>query len=129
MNSTPREARLTHGKPTENLTLRARFGASVRGLRVNSPSSVHDRVAAAHVVVMGKKKKAGKPEPGTRDVMELPRLLTKEEVAVYFGVSPRTVEKWRFEGVGPSPIKVGRHLRWTVDSIKRYLAQQGANVA
>jgi hypothetical protein len=43
----------------------------------------------------------------------LPSLLTKQDVAQYFHVSPRTVETWIATDKLTKPIKMGRHRYWT----------------
>lgn len=59
---------------------------------------------------------------------DLPTLLTKEDVAEYFGVSPRTIEAWRQADTGPAPIKIGKHLRWTAASVREFVMSQGQSV-
>ncbi|WP_460004008.1 helix-turn-helix transcriptional regulator [Microbacterium xylanilyticum] len=61
--------------------------------------------------------------------VELPALLTKAEVADYFGVSVRTVDEWRAHKRGPSAIKIGKHLRWTAASIVAFIERQEQDVA
>ncbi|MFT4235224.1 MAG: helix-turn-helix domain-containing protein [Microbacterium sp.] len=60
---------------------------------------------------------------------ELPALLAKEQLADYFDVAPRTIEAWLFENTGPIPIKIGKHLRWTVDSVRAFILEQEQNDA
>jgi len=76
------------------------------------------------VTVMSKKNASTKSGSEALANVALPALLTKEQVAEYFGVSPRTVESWRYTNTGPTPIKIGKHLRWTADSIRDYIAGQ-----
>ncbi|MGO4678759.1 helix-turn-helix transcriptional regulator [Microbacterium sp. 2MCAF23] len=59
---------------------------------------------------------------------DLPTLLTKEDVAEYFGVSPRTIEAWRQADTGPAPIKIGKHLRWTATSVREFVLSQDQSV-
>lgn len=59
---------------------------------------------------------------------DLPTLLTKEDVAEYFGVSPRTIEAWRQADTGPAPIKIGKHLRWTASSVREFVMSQEREV-
>lgn len=56
----------------------------------------------------------------------LPKLFTIPQLAEYFGVSVRTVEGWNARGGGPRPVKIGRHVRYTEDSIREYLASRSA---
>lgn len=59
---------------------------------------------------------------------DLPTLLTKEDVAEYLGVSPRTIEAWRQADTGPAPIKIGKHLRWTASSVREFVMSQEREV-
>ncbi|MDQ0647301.1 excisionase family DNA binding protein [Microbacterium natoriense] len=58
------------------------------------------------------------------DLPGLPRLFTIPQLAEYFGVSVRTVEGWNSRGGGPRSVKIGRHVRYTEDSIREYLASR-----
>lgn len=49
------------------------------------------------------------------------RLFTMKETAAYFGVSPRTVERWVAKGDIGS-VLVGRQRRITEKDIEKYLA-------
>jgi len=47
-------------------------------------------------------------------------LLTKEEVAGYLQISPRTIESWVWRGKIPH-IKIGRCVRFDLDQIQEWL--------
>jgi excisionase family DNA binding protein len=49
------------------------------------------------------------------------RLLTPYEVAVFLGVPLRTIYRWRSRGDGPRGYRIGRHVRYRVDDIERWL--------
>jgi excisionase family DNA binding protein len=49
------------------------------------------------------------------------RLLTPHEVAVFLGVPLRTIYRWRSRGDGPRGYRIGRHVRYRVDDIERWL--------
>lgn len=53
-------------------------------------------------------------------------LLTPVDVAKYLGVPPATVYAWRYRGVGPRSIKVGRYLRWRRSDVDAWLDQRAA---
>ncbi len=54
---------------------------------------------------------------------ETPRALSTDEAATYLGISPRTLEDWRYRGGGPVFHKVGRRLvRYLTASLEAYLA-------
>jgi excisionase family DNA binding protein len=49
------------------------------------------------------------------------RLLTPYEVSVFLGVPLRTIYRWRSRGIGPRGYRIGRHVRYRVDDIERWL--------
>ena len=50
------------------------------------------------------------------------RLLTPFEVSGLLQVPVATLYRWRYVGVGPPAIKVGRHLRWDPSDIETWVA-------
>ena len=48
------------------------------------------------------------------------RLLDQNELASRWGLSPRTIEKWRWIGRGPAFIKLGRLVRYPLESVEEY---------
>jgi excisionase family DNA binding protein len=56
------------------------------------------------------------PEPARND-----RLLGPEEVAAFLGVPRRTIYRWRSQREGPRGYRVGRHVRYRLDDIERWL--------
>ncbi|WP_416171990.1 helix-turn-helix transcriptional regulator [Agrobacterium salinitolerans] len=56
-------------------------------------------------------------------------LLTQQDLASAFKVSPRTVRRWVADGDFPRGIKVGKALRWHPDDVRRYLAHQQSESA
>lgn len=51
--------------------------------------------------------------------METTHLLT-EEVARRWKVSPRTLERWRYVGIGPKYRRVGGRVIYALDEIESY---------
>ncbi len=51
-------------------------------------------------------------------------LLSIEELAEYLGVPVTTIYDWRVDGKGPCAIKVGRHIRFAVQDVQEWVAQQ-----
>jgi excisionase family DNA binding protein len=50
-----------------------------------------------------------------------PQLLTGRELAERARVSERTVERWRHDGVGPQPIRLGhRTVRYRRSDVERF---------
>jgi excisionase family DNA binding protein len=48
-------------------------------------------------------------------------LMSPHEVASYLGVPLRTVYRWRTHGEGPRGYRVGRHVRYRIDDVERWL--------
>lgn len=53
------------------------------------------------------------------------RLLTEVQTAQLLGISPRTLQKWRYEG-GHTPAfhKVGRAVRYRLGDVKEWLRER-----
>jgi excisionase family DNA binding protein len=54
-------------------------------------------------------------------------LMSVKELAELLQVSVRTIYDWRYRGLGPTAIKVGRHVRYEPDEIERWLVVQRNN--
>ena len=51
------------------------------------------------------------------------QILTEKEVAARLKVSARTLQRWRYEGGGPSYIRLGdRRLGYPEDSLRQFSA-------
>ena len=50
------------------------------------------------------------------------RLLTVDEVAKLFRVTPQTLWHWRRAGIGPRWARVGARIRYRQDDIEDYVA-------
>jgi excisionase family DNA binding protein len=48
-------------------------------------------------------------------------LMSPYEVAAYLGVPLRTVYRWRTRGEGPRGYRVGRHVRYRIVDVERWL--------
>jgi predicted DNA-binding transcriptional regulator AlpA len=66
------------------------------------------------------------PRPSIDNLASLPKLFSIPQLAEYFGVSARTVEGWNVRGTGPQPIRIGKHIRYTENSIREFLASRAA---
>jgi excisionase family DNA binding protein len=66
-------------------------------------------------------RKTPKPaaEPGTAL-----RLLSPDELASYLGVPRATVYRWRSRREGPCGIRVGRHVRYRLEEVERWLDER-----
>jgi excisionase family DNA binding protein len=50
------------------------------------------------------------------------RLLTAHELASELGVGTQTLAQWRWQGVGPAFVKVGRLVRYRRSDVDAWLA-------
>jgi excisionase family DNA binding protein len=57
---------------------------------------------------------------------ETDRLWTAEEVARFLGVPVPTLYRWRYQGTGPRPGRVGKHLRYDPAEVMAWFRQQQA---
>ena len=53
-----------------------------------------------------------------------PPYLTQVELAVRWRISPRTLERWRWAGEGPRFIKIGGLVRYRLEDIEAFEAEQ-----
>jgi excisionase family DNA binding protein len=53
-------------------------------------------------------------------------LASTEQVAEHLGVPVKTLYQWRWLGVGPRGVRVGRHLRYRWSDVDRWLDEQAA---
>jgi excisionase family DNA binding protein len=47
--------------------------------------------------------------------------MTTQELADYLGVPVATIYRWRYRHEGPRALKIGRHLRFRVEDVERWL--------
>ncbi|MGH7535282.1 MAG: helix-turn-helix transcriptional regulator [Gemmatimonadales bacterium] len=52
------------------------------------------------------------------------RLLWAEDVAVLLGVPVKTLYQWRYKGVGPAGVRVGRHLRYREADVEAWIDER-----
>jgi excisionase family DNA binding protein len=62
----------------------------------------------------------GVPGPSHR-VVPAERLLGPEEVADYLGLPVKTLYQWRYKGVGPPGLRIGRHVRYRPEDVEAWL--------
>lgn len=43
-----------------------------------------------------------------------PAYMNEEQLAAYWGISARTLQRWRIEGRGPDYVKLGRSVRYRI---------------
>lgn len=70
------------------------------------------------------------PVTSTTDVAHAPlsRLLTVQELADLLQVPPKTVYTWRYKGVGPPAVPIGRYLRFRVEDVAVWLEERTGHV-
>lgn len=56
-------------------------------------------------------------------------LATPEEIAQYIRKPVRTLEQWRYRGIGPRWSKVGRNVRYRWSDVEQWLDEQSKAVA
>lgn len=56
-----------------------------------------------------------------RVMTEADRLLRTLEVSEWLGIPVSTLYQWRYRGVGPRSIRVGRHLRYRPSDVEAWL--------
>jgi excisionase family DNA binding protein len=61
-------------------------------------------------------------------------LLSPDEVAVFLGIPVKTLYQWRYKGVGPRGLRIGRHVRYRSADVEAWLREveekgQRGNVA
>ena len=49
------------------------------------------------------------------------RLFSPDEGAGHLGVPVKTLFQWRYKGVGPRALRVGRHLRYRGEDVEAWL--------
>lgn len=66
---------------------------------------------------------------GTMDTLVIQgRLLNEKEAAVMLGISVKTLQKWRYLGIGVPFVKVGRLVRYKVECILEYMRKNEVNL-
>ena len=52
------------------------------------------------------------------------KLDTPEQLAKFLGIPVATLYAWKYKGIGPRAIKVGRHLRYRPRDVEKWLDKQ-----
>ncbi len=50
--------------------------------------------------------------------------LNQVELSRRWGISPRTLERWRWLGEGPAYLKIGGRVVYRIEDVERYEAEQ-----
>jgi hypothetical protein len=65
-------------------------------------------------------------------LLERDGLITPAELAAFLSVPVKTLRDWRYQGVGPEGLRVGRHVRYEPSEVRRWLIEdctRGARTA
>ncbi len=87
---------------------------------LNTPTELS---GVTQVVTAGRPSLAAASCAPVNDVPFEHRLMSKAELAVYLGVTERTLELWMRQRKIPF-IKLGRTVRFRVDSVQRYIEEK-----
>jgi predicted DNA-binding transcriptional regulator AlpA len=61
--------------------------------------------------------------PHRPGLLERNGLITTAELAAFLSLPVRTLRQWRYLGVGPKALRIGRHLRYEPSEVRRWLDQ------
>ena len=56
-------------------------------------------------------------------LLERDALITPIELAAFLSVPVKTLQDWRYQGVGPEGLRVGRHVRYEPSDVRRWLVE------
>lgn len=59
----------------------------------------------------------------TVDLPGCERLWSVSEVSDFLGIPVATLHQWRYLGNGPEAFRVGKHLRYDPDAVRRWLVE------
>ena len=65
--------------------------------------------------------------PSETSSPECERLWSVGDVARFLGVPISTLHQWRYLGRGPAAFRVGKHLRYDPDAVRRWLVDECAD--
>ncbi|MEU4673013.1 helix-turn-helix domain-containing protein [Amycolatopsis sp. NPDC023774] len=54
-------------------------------------------------------------------VVSVEGLWSPDILATFLGIPAKTLRDWRFKGYGPSWMKIGKHVRYDPDAVRRWL--------
>ncbi|MEI2268110.1 helix-turn-helix domain-containing protein [Microbacterium sp. No. 7] len=60
---------------------------------------------------------------------QLPDLLTIRELSIWARIPVNTLYEWRAKGVGPTPMKMGKHLRYSKERVRAWQRDLESRVA
>ena len=57
------------------------------------------------------------------------QLWSAQDVSAFLGVPVATLHQWRYLGTGPAAFRVGKHLRYDPDVVRRWLVDECSGAA
>lgn len=60
--------------------------------------------------------------------LPVPRLMNTEAAAGFLGLERRTLEDWRYRGIGPAFIHLGRAVRYDIRDLEVFIESQKRHV-
>ena len=73
--------------------------------------------------------KTGSYEANPPTLPSCERLWSVHDVSAFLGVPPATLHQWRYHSTGPAAFRVGKHLRYDPDVVRRWLVENCSGVA
>ena len=66
----------------------------------------------------------------TEPLHQIPELLTRQQIAEFYGISPRTMQRHAEQGTGPTPItEIDRTIRYSRREFENWAIDYGASKA
>jgi excisionase family DNA binding protein len=59
----------------------------------------------------------------------LSRLLSVQDLAELLQIPPKTIYTWRYKGVGPPAVPIGRYLRFRAEDVAAWLEERADKAA
>jgi excisionase family DNA binding protein len=51
-------------------------------------------------------------------------LMSPTDLADLFGVPVSTIYQWKYRGIGPTPYRIGKHLRYKSEEVQAWIEAQ-----
>jgi excisionase family DNA binding protein len=58
------------------------------------------------------------------DIVDRERLLSPAELGDFLGIPVATLYRWRYHSTGPRGCRVGRHVRYRMSDVQKWLDEQ-----
>jgi hypothetical protein len=77
------------------------------------------------MALMTTSRPTGNPVPPAQelDLARCEHLWSVSEVSTFLGVPIATLHQWRYRGCGPDAFRVGKHLRYDPEAVRRWLLE------